>query len=108
MPANLSSGPIRYAALEESGLADRLAVSSDLTAARVLSDQEIRDAIEELNRSTQAITHHTETLKLQQEALGRLVDAARQSGEERAAMEAGQARKWQAERRNLASSVCTA
>lgn len=83
-------------------------MSSDLTAARVLSDQEIRDAIEELNRSTQAITHHTETLKLQQEALGRLVDAAHQSSEERGAMEAGQARKWHAQRRDLASSVCTA
>ncbi len=108
MNADLRPGPIRYAALEESGLAERLAVSSDLTAARVLSDQEIRDAIEELNRSTQAITHHTETLKLQQEALDRLVDAARQSSEERVVREAGQARKWQAQRRDLASSVCTA
>ncbi|KAK4155765.1 hypothetical protein C8A00DRAFT_41688 [Chaetomidium leptoderma] len=95
----------QYAALEESGLAERLAMSSDLTAARVLSDQEIRDATEELSRSTQAITRHTETFKLQQEALGRLVDASRLGNQARAAVEAGQARTWQAQRRDLASGV---
>jgi hypothetical protein len=83
-------------------------MSSDLTAARVVSDHEIKDAIEELNRSTQAINHHTETLKLQQEALDRLVTATRQSKEERADITAGQARKWQAQRRDLASKVRSA
>jgi uncharacterized protein YciI len=82
-------------------------MSSDLTAARVLSDQEIRDAIEELNRSTQAIVRHTETLKNQQEALGRLVEAGRQNDEERTGLEERQARNWQAQRRNLATDVCT-
>ncbi|KAK3295335.1 uncharacterized protein B0H64DRAFT_441756 [Chaetomium fimeti] len=92
----------QYAALGESGLAEKLAISSDLTAARVLSDQEIKDAIEELNRSTQAITRHTETLRQQQEALGRLVDAGCVSNKERVAVEEGRTGKWQAERSNLA------
>lgn len=83
-------------------------MSSDLTTARVLSDHEIKDAIEELNRSTQAITNHTETLKLQQEALDRLVTAARQSNEESAAITAGQAQKWQVQRGDLASRVRSA
>jgi predicted phage gp36 major capsid-like protein len=82
-------------------------MSSDLTAARVLSDQEIKVAIEELNRSTQAISRHTETLKHQQEALDRLVEAGRQNNEDRAALEEKQARKWQAQRRDLAADVCT-
>lgn len=97
---------IRYAALEEAGLAERLAMSSDLTTARVLSDQEIKEAIEELNRSTNAITRHTETLKQQQDALHRLLHADRQSADERAAIDAGRARKWEAQRRGLASGVC--
>jgi hypothetical protein len=95
----------RYAALEEAGLAERLALSSDLTTTRVLSDHEIKDAIEELNRSTQAITHHAQTLKLQQQALDSLTTATRQSNEERMAITAGQATKWQAQRRDLASTV---
>lgn len=82
-------------------------MSSDLTEARVLSGQEIRDAIEELNRSTQAITRHTETLRQQHEAFDRLVDGGQQASEERAAVEAGQSRKWESQRRNLASAVCT-
>jgi predicted nucleic acid-binding Zn-ribbon protein len=81
-------------------------MSSDLSAARVLRDQEIKDAIQELNRSTQAITRQTEALKQQQEALGRLVDDNRESNEERVAVEAGQARRWRAERRDLALGVC--
>ncbi|KAH6635925.1 hypothetical protein F5144DRAFT_160823 [Chaetomium tenue] len=95
----------QYAALGKSGVAEKLAMSSDLTAARVLSDQEIKDAIDELNRSTQAITRHTEALKQQQEALGRLVDAGRESNKERVAIQEGRARKWEAERSNLASEA---
>ncbi|KAK4238988.1 hypothetical protein C8A03DRAFT_14622 [Achaetomium macrosporum] len=95
----------QYAALEESGRAEKLAMSSDLTTARVLSDQEIKDAIKELNRSTQAVTRHTETLKQQQQALDRLVNANRQSAEERVAIEEGQTRKWEAQRKDLAFSV---
>ncbi|GAB1319962.1 HAUS augmin-like complex subunit 3 N-terminal domain-containing protein [Madurella fahalii] len=94
----------QYAALEELGLAEKLAMSSDLTAARVLSDQEVKEAIEELNRSTQAITRQTDTLKQQQEALHRLVKGAHQGSEERAALEAGQTRKWEAQRSELASA----
>ncbi|KAL2259425.1 hypothetical protein VTK26DRAFT_6909 [Humicola hyalothermophila] len=95
----------QYAALEESGLTERLAMSPDLAEARVLSDQEIGAAIEELNRSTQAITRHTETLRQQQEAFDRLVDGARQSHKGRAVVEAEQARKWETKRRDLSSTT---
>ncbi|KAL2173958.1 uncharacterized protein P884DRAFT_250666 [Thermothelomyces heterothallicus CBS 202.75] len=92
----------QYAALEQSGLADKLAKSSDLAATCLLSDQEIKDAIEELHRSTQAITRHTEALRQQQEALGRLVDSGRESLKERVTIEAERARAWQSERSDLA------
>ncbi|KAK4143126.1 uncharacterized protein C8A04DRAFT_37678 [Dichotomopilus funicola] len=98
----------QYAVLEESGVAERLAsmsMSSDVTAARVLSDQEIRDAIQELDRSTEAITRQTEALRQQQEAFGRLVGAIRGNSEERGAAEVDQARKWEAGRKAVASEV---
>lgn len=83
-------------------------MSADLTASRVLSDQELRDAVEELNQSTQAITRHTETLKQQQEALTRLTDTSRQAAQEQAAAKSLHARKGEAQRRNLASVVRSA
>lgn len=82
-------------------------MSSDVTAARVLSDQEIRDAIQELDRSTEAITRQTEALRQQQEAFGRLVGVIRGNSEERAAGEDDQARKWEAGRKTLGSEVCS-
>ncbi|KAK4244785.1 hypothetical protein C7999DRAFT_43609 [Corynascus novoguineensis] len=91
----------QYAALEQSGLAENLAISSDLTATCLLGDQEIKDAIEELHRSTQAITRHSESLRQQQEILGRLVSADRESSRERIAIEAERGRAWQSERRDL-------
>ncbi|KAK4098969.1 hypothetical protein N658DRAFT_202422 [Parathielavia hyrcaniae] len=95
----------QYAALEHAGLAERLAASSDLSAARVLSEREVKEAIEELTRSTQAIARHAETLKQQHQALDRLVDDNRKSKQERAALQESQARKWQAQRRDLASAA---
>jgi hypothetical protein len=87
-------------------MAEKLAMSSDLSAARVLSDQEMKDAIDELKRSTQAISRHTEALKQQQEALGRLVDANRENNKARVTVEEGQVQKWEAERNSLTLEVC--
>ncbi|KAL2158866.1 hypothetical protein VTH06DRAFT_4058 [Thermothelomyces fergusii] len=92
----------QYAALEQSGLADKLTQSPDLTASCLLSDQEITGAIEELHRSTQSTIHHTEALRQQQEALGCLVNAGRENLKERIAVEAERAQAWQSERNDLA------
>ena len=86
-------------------MAEKLAMSSDLTAARVLSDQEMKDAIDELKRSTQAITRHTEALQQQQEALDRLVDANRENNKERVTIQEGRVQKWEAERNTLTLEV---
>ncbi|KAK3902907.1 hypothetical protein C8A05DRAFT_15101 [Staphylotrichum tortipilum] len=95
----------QYAALEESGLAERFASLPDLASAHVLTDADLRDAIDQLNRSTQAITQHTESLRQQQDALGRLVAARRQGNDDRLAVEAAHARRWQDQRRDLASGA---
>ncbi|KAK4160671.1 hypothetical protein QBC43DRAFT_111515 [Cladorrhinum sp. PSN259] len=95
----------QYVALEQSGITEKLASSADLTTTQALSDHDIRDAIDQLNRSTQAITKQTETLKQQHEALDRLVSADRKARQERAVFESEQKRKWESRRAHLATQV---
>lgn len=63
----------RYTALDKSGQVDRLAELHDLGEVQAVNEDDIRAAIEELNRSTGEINKQTETLKQQQDALARLV-----------------------------------
>ncbi|KAK4178149.1 hypothetical protein QBC36DRAFT_111319 [Triangularia setosa] len=95
----------QYAALEKAGIADKLASSSDLAAVQGLTDENVRDAVEQLDRSTQAITRQTETLKQQREALDRLVAGDRQTRQERRVFESEQDRKYESQRRDLALAV---
>ncbi|KAK0737235.1 hypothetical protein B0T21DRAFT_438557 [Apiosordaria backusii] len=95
----------QYAALEKAGIADKLASSSDLAAVQGLTDENVRNAIEQLNRSTQAITKQTETLKQQREALDRLVTADRQTRQERRVFESEQDRRYESQRRDLTLAV---
>ncbi|RBR08889.1 uncharacterized protein FIESC28_10069 [Fusarium coffeatum] len=62
-----------YTALDKSGQVDRLAELHDLGEVQAVNEDDIRAAIEELNRSTGEINKQTETLKQQQDALARLV-----------------------------------
>ncbi|KAK3933922.1 hypothetical protein QBC46DRAFT_325865 [Diplogelasinospora grovesii] len=95
----------QFAALEKSELAEKLSASADLAAVLAFNDQEIKDAIGELNRSTEAISKQTEALKLQQDALDRLVNSRRKDGEGRAQLEARRIQKWNAERGALTLAV---
>jgi septal ring factor EnvC (AmiA/AmiB activator) len=63
----------RYTALDKSGQVDRLADLHDLGEVQAVNEDDIRAAIEELNRSTETISKQTETLRQQQDALARLV-----------------------------------
>jgi len=63
----------RYTALDKSGQVDRLAELHDLGEVQAVNEDDIRAAIEELNRSTGEINKQTETLRQQQDALARLV-----------------------------------
>ncbi|CAJ0553317.1 Ff.00g118290.m01.CDS01 [Fusarium sp. VM40] len=62
-----------YTALDKSGQVDRLADLHDLGEVQAVNEEDIRAAIEELNRSTVTISKQTETLRQQQDALARLV-----------------------------------
>ncbi|KAK3357981.1 hypothetical protein B0T25DRAFT_175145 [Lasiosphaeria hispida] len=95
----------QFAALEKAGLAERLAKSTDLAAVQFLSEQEIKDAILELNRSTEAISKQAETLKLQHEALDRLVSGTKKDVDARASLESTQVQSWETTRRSLVQTV---
>ncbi|KAF9769723.1 hypothetical protein IL306_012814 [Fusarium sp. DS 682] len=62
-----------YTALDKSGQVDRLADLYDLGEVQAVNEDDVRAAIEELNRSTATISKQTETLKQQRDALARLV-----------------------------------
>ncbi|KAK0717664.1 hypothetical protein B0T26DRAFT_740949 [Lasiosphaeria miniovina] len=95
----------QFAALEKAGLAAELAATTDLGAVQSFSDQEIKDAIEELNRCTDAISKQTEALKQQQEALDRLVSGTRKAAEARFQIESRQTQKWETQHRSVALAV---
>lgn len=70
---SLTFSASRYTALDKNGQVDRLAELHDLGEVQAVNEDDIRAAIEELNRSTETITKQTETLRQQQDALARLV-----------------------------------
>lgn len=76
--------------MEKSGKADQLGAAFDLTSAasvQICHDDEIRAAIQELGRSTDAIAKQTETLKHQQEALARLIKNESKDSQARASLD---------------------
>ncbi|OBS17732.1 hypothetical protein FPOA_09464 [Fusarium poae] len=76
-----------YTALDKSGQVDRLADLHDLGEVQAVNEDDIRAAIEELNRSTETITKQTETLRQQQDALARLVKKRDEAEHERRDLE---------------------
>jgi hypothetical protein len=94
----------RYATLKKSGDFERIA-AQDLSAVRGLNENEVKDAIEELKRSTTAIEKHTEALKLQQNAMSSLVKNEQRASQARATSTAAQHRKWTAESAQVCKAV---
>jgi hypothetical protein len=72
---------------------------------RGVSDLDIQNAIEQLQKSTAAIEKHTETLKAQQEAVASLVKENRQHHAARAAADSTQYRAWMTENNHTRSVV---
>ncbi|RDA89043.1 hypothetical protein CP532_0610, partial [Ophiocordyceps camponoti-leonardi (nom. inval.)] len=62
-----------YSALDSSGQVDRLAAQHELAHVQALTDDDLRVAIEELGQSTDAIVSRTKKLRLQRDAMSRLV-----------------------------------
>jgi hypothetical protein len=89
----------------KSGEADKITAANDLSAVRGLSDNEIRDAIEELKRSTAAIEKQSEALGLQQNAMKMLMKTNGRTREARVCVDKSQQRKWDVEKSHMIAAV---
>ncbi|KAF4119366.1 hypothetical protein GMORB2_4885 [Geosmithia morbida] len=94
-----------YTALDKSGEVDRLAELHDLAEVQAVTDDEIRTAIQELQRSTQAITKQTDSLKLQHDALARLVKKTADTDSRRRDLETSRQRRLATERKHISAEV---
>ncbi|KAK0622579.1 hypothetical protein B0T14DRAFT_150219 [Immersiella caudata] len=96
----------QYSAFEKAGVAEKLlAASADIAVIQPFAEQEIKDAIVELKRSTEAISKQTETLKQQHEAVNRLVSSRRKEVETRANLESSHLQTWETKRRYFLRAV---
>lgn len=98
----------RYTALDRTGQVDKLADAYDLGEVWAVNEEDIKVAIEELNRSTATISEQTETLRQQQDALSRLVKKRGENEVQRRELEATRLRKSESERKRLAAQVSSA
>lgn len=94
-----------YTALDKSGQVDRLAELHDLADVQALAEDEIRVAIDELNRSTAAVTKQSETLRQQQDALSRLIKKAGDNDSRRRDFELARQRNSGTERKYVSAEV---
>jgi hypothetical protein len=94
----------RYSTLKKSGEFDTLA-AQDLSLVQGLNDYEIRNAIEELKRSTAAIEKQSEALKLQQNAMHALVKTNQRTNQARAQKDNNQLRKWDVEKGQINAAI---
>ncbi len=76
-----------------------------LDTVQPLTNDEIKTAVEELNRSTENITKQTGLLRQQQEALARLVKTHGQCSEMRRDADLKQLQKWETSRDHLSAEV---
>lgn len=94
-----------YTALDRSGQVDVLADAHDLGEVQAVNEEDIRTAIEELNRSTATISKQTETLRQQQDALSRLVKKRGENEAQRRDLESTRLRQSESQRKKLAAEV---
>ncbi|VUC21980.1 unnamed protein product [Clonostachys rosea] len=94
-----------YTTLDKTGQVDRLAALHDLAEVQAVSEDDIRAAIDELNRSTEAISKQTETLRQQQDAFSRLIKKASDSSARRETFEAERQRKAITEHKYVSAEV---
>lgn len=94
-----------YEALEKSGEAATLADTNDLSIVCAHDEDELKSAIEELQRSTAAIEKQSETLRIQQDAMKSLVRSNRSASASRGRAVDLQQRKWASSREQLSAEM---
>ncbi|OIW32904.1 hypothetical protein CONLIGDRAFT_570660 [Coniochaeta ligniaria NRRL 30616] len=96
---------LQYSALEKSGKANQLDASIDVASGQTFHDEDIRTAIQQLNRSTDAIGRQTETLRHQQDALARLIKNDSKDAQARAGLDLKHSQVLDLDRKAVRSSV---
>lgn len=91
--------------LDQSGEVDRLAGLHDLAEVQSVTEDDIKTAIEELRRSTEAISKQTETMGQQQDALNKLVQKTAESETRRQDFERSRQRRTESGRKHIAAEV---
>lgn len=91
--------------MDKTGQVDKLAALHDLAEVQAVSEDDIRIAIDELNRSTEAINKQTETLRQQQDAFSRLIKKASDSSARRGTFEVERQRKAMTEHKYVSAEV---
>lgn len=91
--------------MDKSGRVDKLAEQHDLAEVQAVTEDDIKIAIEQLNRSTEAINKQTETLRQQQDAFSRLAKKASENTARRKDFELDRQRKLNTERKYIAAQV---
>ncbi|KAM0324420.1 hypothetical protein ACHAQA_008202 [Verticillium albo-atrum] len=94
-----------YSSLDQAGLVDELVASQDLATVQALSEDELKTAVQRLDRSTATINKQTEMLKQHQSALAKLVDGNAKLADSRSSLEASRAGRQASDRRKLTSKV---
>jgi hypothetical protein len=95
----------RYAALDANGQVDRLASLHDLAEVQPISEDDVRAAIEDLQRSTATIAKQTNTLRRQQDALSRLVKKSKEGNARRRELDQARRRNRTTDQKVLAAEV---
>lgn len=101
-----SSSSHRYSSLDQSGEVDQLVASEDLTIVPAVTEEELKAAIEELDRSTASIARQTDTLKQHHNALAKLISDDAKAADTRSRLAEKRAAKQDAERKSLLTTVC--
>lgn len=91
--------------MEKSGKTDQLDAALGKASGQTFHDEEIQTAIQELNRSTDAIHKQTETLRHQQDALARLMKNESRDIQAREALEFKHSQVLELDRKAVMSSV---
>lgn len=94
--------------MDESGEVDKLAALHDLAEVQAFSEDEMRAAIGELQRSTDVISKQTETLRQQQDGLVRLLKKQSDASARRQELSHSRQRRVDVDRKRIAAEVCYA
>lgn len=105
MFASYADDPDRYSAIQDYGEREPFSNTDQFSEPLLCDDQELRDAIEQLKRSTVATEKQSTLLRTQQEALASLVKGNIQNDKSRAAVDPTHYRAWTTESEKMAYTV---